>query len=213
MQNTYAQNKEDLFVIDYFGDFKGVLLEIGANDGITLSNSKLLIENGWKADLIEPGYEPCYKLVFMYIFDDNGNANENVKVWDYGIGEKNERVDFWESDNHIPNGKDIGLVSTTNFEETKRWPNVKFTKRQIMLQTFEKHCQNSNKIKFDFISIDCEGSEWSILQQIDLDKVGCKCLCIEWNSKPELFRLFRDYCGKFGLHPVHQNNENLIFVK
>lgn len=202
---TYAQNKEDQFILDYFGDFKGTLLEIGANDGITFSNSKLLIDNGWKGDLIEPGYEACKKLTFMYL------GSDNVNIWDYGVGEKNEWVDLYESENHVPNGKDVGLVSTINFEETKRWPGVKFNKNKIMLQTFEKHCSNSKRSKFDFISIDAEGMEWTILQQIDLEAVGCKALCVEYNGDRSLLKLFTGYCKGYKLGLM--NAENLLFIK
>lgn len=210
---AYSQNNEDEFVLNYFGDYKGTVLEIGANDGVTFSNSRLLIENNWEADLVEPGYEPCKQLTFMYLGD-----SEKVRVYAFGIGAKNEKVDFWESDAHVPNGDDIGLVSTTDFEETKRWPDVKFTKRKIILQTFKKFCKDiihfhpdRNPIKFDFISIDAEGYDWKILQQINLEEVGCKCLCIEWNSNPELLKLFSDYCKGFTLKV--QNAENLIFCR
>jgi hypothetical protein len=202
MQNTFSQNKEDLFVLDYFGDYKGTLLSIGENDGITFSNSRLLIENGWGAILVEPGIagDDLHDLYFN---------NSKVSVFRFGIGSKHDTIRFWESGSHVENGTDRGLVSTTDFEETKRWPNVTFVEKDIIVLPF---CAFEKDGPFDFISLDTEGNDWKILQQIDLEKVGCKCLCIEWNSKPELFRLFRDYCGKFGLFCVHQNAENLIFT-
>ena len=200
--NSYAQSQEDLFIINYFGDYKGTLLDIGANDGRTFSNSKLMIENGWSAHLLEPGsifteLQLCHA------------TNHNVNCYNYGLGKHDEVVHFWESDAHVLNGSDRGLVSTCNFEETKRWPNVKFTKRKVQLCSWATFA--GLRLKFDFISIDVEGHEWEILQQIPLDEVGCKCLCIEWNSNPELLKLFSDYCKGFrvGL----QNAENLIFVK
>ena len=50
----YSQNGEQLIIEKYFGDFKGILLDIGANDGETLSNSRSLIKKGWQAVLVEP---------------------------------------------------------------------------------------------------------------------------------------------------------------
>jgi FkbM family methyltransferase len=199
---SYSQNGEDLFVKDYFGDYKGTLLDIGANDGITFSNSRLLIENGWKAILVEPGYVASDKLAHLY------RNSENVIVCGFGIGEKEERVDFWESGNHVPNGKDIGLVSTTNFEETKKWPGVEFTKHTIGLVPFE-FIEVSKP--FDFISIDAEGYDWKILQQINLEAVGCKVLCIEYNGDRDLLKLFTDYCKGFKIGLI--NAENIIFIK
>lgn len=208
---SYAQNKEDLFVLDYFKLYQGTLLEIGSNDGITLSNSNLLIEHGWKAVLVEPG-DTFTELVKLHLF------NKKVRSYNVGIGSETGLFNFWESESHVPNGIDRGLVSTLYFEETKRWPDVKFKEKSIWIQSWDNFynevCErNGVQAVLDYISIDAEGEDWKILQQIDLEKVGCKCLCIEWNSKPELFRLFRDYCSNFGLFPVHQNNENLIFCK
>lgn len=203
MQTTYSQSREDLFVLNYFGDYRGRLLDIGANDGITFSNSRLLIENGWGAVLVEPG-DVVRELFDLYY------QNENVDVYNYGIGYKFETVHFWESGAHVPNGKDIGLVSTTNFEETKRWPDVGFKERLIDLVPFSRV---ERYIPFDFISIDAEGSDLLILQQIDFDKVGCRCLCIEHNGDEKLLFLYRRYCDKFGMKEALINGENIIFVK
>ncbi|MEO6633733.1 MAG: hypothetical protein ABIN13_18470 [Mucilaginibacter sp.] len=83
----YSQNNEDEFVLKYFGSFKGTLLEIGANDGADLSNSKLLIENGWHAHLVEPG-STCADLFLRH------SLNPNVHIYNYGIGDRDEKVNF-----------------------------------------------------------------------------------------------------------------------
>lgn len=196
---SYSQNKEDLFVLNHFGKYKGTLLEIGANDGVTLSNSKLLIENGWKSHLVEPGIIN-EKLFAMY------NNNENVTIHNFAIGNTYGRVKFWESGCHVPNGNDSGLVSAMDYSETKRWPNVEFIEREINVAPFSILEEYS---PFDFISIDAEGMDWHILKQIDLQAIGCRCLCIEWNSDLELLKLFTEYCKGFKL--VVKNAENLIF--
>lgn len=198
-----SQNSEDQFVLGQF-DAPGVLLEIGANDGITFSNSKLLIELGWEAYLIEPG-SICGELYLLH------KSNPKVHVYSYGIGEREEKVKFWESGAHVKGGVDTGLVSTTNFEETKRWPDVEFREREIQLVPWNKWYKSIDQPKFDFISIDTEGNDLLILEQIDLEKVGCRCLCVEWNSKHELLEKFVDYCVGYKL--AHFNAENLIFCK
>lgn len=202
---SYAQNGEDLFVLEYFGDFKGELLDIGANDGMTFSNSRLLIEIGWDAHLLEPGS------IFDELYDNYKTKPLTVAVHNFGIGEKSEVVQFYESGPHIKNGKDKGLVSTTDYQETLRWTDVEFIEKNIQLVTFENFYDFVERPKFDFISLDAEGMDWQILQQIDLDAVGCKVLCIEWNSKPELLKLFTDYCKGFRIGLM--NAENLVFVR
>lgn len=204
--NTYAQNSEDLIIAQYFGDYKGTLLEVGANDGITFSNSKLLIELGWNAHLFEPG-SVCGGLIILH------QGNDNVHIYNTGIGEKEEVVKFWESGAHVPFGNDKGLVSTINKNEATKWPHVDFIEREIQLITFPLWWDYQGRPKLDFISIDCEGVDWLILRQINLINVGCKALIIEWNGLHDLFMLFSQYCYSAGMKLIHQNNENLIFVK
>lgn len=207
--NTYSQNAEDLLILNYFGNFKGTLLEIGANDGQTLSNSLLLIENGWNAHLIEPGRKVFDKLYVLHEF------NERVKMYNYGIGYHSETVKFYESGAHVLNGSDLGLVSSIGYAETERWrkSGVQFDECEIQLNTFADFYKFCSSEIFDFISIDAEGLDWEILQQINLTDVGCKALCIEWNSLDALHVGYTDYCALHGLKLAHKNAENLIFVK
>lgn len=215
----YSQSNEDEFVLDYFinrynikdihqpgmfDDF--ALLEIGANDGTTFSNSKLLIENGWKAYLLEPGCI-CGDLIMSH------QGNQKVHIFNYGIGECDGMVSFWESGAHVLHGKDKGLVSTTNFKETLRWPHVEFEEREIQLVSFDNFYNHAERPGFDFISIDAEGQDWIILQQIDLNIVGCRCLCIEHNGDQSLIANYINYCLDFGFREALRNGENIIFVK
>jgi FkbM family methyltransferase len=205
MLKTYSQNKEDLFILNYFGKFKGRLLEIGANDGVTLSNSKLLIDNGWNGVLLEPG------LIYQSLNKLYPDGCVNVCAINTGIGLKNDIVTFYESGAHIKNGSDRGLVSTTDYNETLKWrkSGVPFKETKIRLITYAELLKQTNNPTFDFISIDAEGMDWEILQQIDL--ANTKCLCIEWNSDTDLYRLFTDYCKGFKV--AVKNAENLIFTR
>lgn len=200
--HSYSQNREDLFVLDYFKGFKGTLLEIGANDGRTLSNSLLLIENGWKAHLVEPSS------VYNDICALHGD-NPRVTVYNFGIGAYDEVLELHESGCHVPNGADKALVSTFNTSEMSRWPGVEFKSKPVQLVSWETFA--GNRQTFDFISIDAEGYDWEILQQIDLTLTSC--LIIEWNSIEALKVTFIDYCASYGLKLAHVNAENLIFTR
>lgn len=204
--NTYSQNSEDLLILQYFGNYKGTLLEIGANNGTELSNSKLLIEQGFAAHLIEPG-RPFSDLVKLHY------TNPKVHLYNYAIGESESVTTFYESGAHVLGGNDSGLVSSLDFDETLRWRNsgVAFTETTVQVKSFADFYKEAGEPQLDFISIDVEGFEWAILQSIDLKKVGCKCLCIEWNGILHKKRLFTEYCKNFGLSLSHLNNENLIF--
>jgi len=201
-----SQNKEALIVSNYFRGKKGTVLDIGANDGITFSNSYDLIKSGWSGVLIEPGNE-FTKLSELY------EGNENVSIYNVGIGKENKIVKFYQSGAHIKNGNDSGLVSTVNKSETERWKQngVEFTEQKIKLVTFDWLLKKHST--FDFITIDAEGNDWDILQQIDFNKVGCKCLCIEWNMSADLQAKYFNYVKGYGFREIHRNRENLIFAK
>lgn len=206
---SYAQNGEDLFLLDYFKGEKGIILDLGANDGVTFSNSKLLIDSGWKAHLIEPSYV-CNQLALDYM------ANHNVRVYKIGIGTHNKWMTLYESAAHVPGGADRALVSTLKPEETERWKaaGVQYQERQVEVMTFKRWFKiivAKWPKQFDVISLDVEGFEWEILQQINLEFVGCKILIIEWNGKQDLYDKFVGYCKGYKL--AVKNNENLIFVK
>lgn len=203
---SYAQNKEDEFIANYFGDHKGTLLSIGENNGIDLSNARTLLEDGWAGHLVEPS-SVFYDLKRLYL------GNEKVHCYNVAIGEQQGIVDFYESGAHVPNGTDKALVSTLDFNETQRWSGVQFNKIKVNVIPFNFLWEMTDFAKFDFISIDAEGHDLLILEQIDLAAVGCKCLIIEHNGNKNLLEAYKGYCRNFGLVAVVENAENVVFIK
>lgn len=205
---SYSQNQEDLFVLNYFQNKTGNLLDIGANEGITFSNSRLLIENGWTGHLVEPGsvYSDLHSL-----YADS----PNVHTHNFGIGEEEKVVKFYESGAHVAGGTDQGLVSTVNEAETVRWrlAGVEFKETEIYIINWLDFYTSIGSPKFDFVSADVEGEEWNILKQMDLAAIGCSCVCIEFNGHLDLKMQFVNYCTMFGMKLALENRENLIFVK
>jgi len=209
----YSQNSEDVFLLDFwkqkFGNSKGTLLDVGANDGKTLSNSLLFIENGWKAHLFEPSNPTFQKLVELH------KGNENVRCYNCGLSNETGMKLFYESGTLLNDG-DVDLVSTTQDSEFNKWKGrVSFTESLAFFYNWQdwiKFALVENE-KFDFVSIDAEGEDWKILSQIDLTKHDCKILCVEWNSIPENDRLFTHYANSHNLFEIQRNAENIIFAK
>lgn len=205
----YSQNNEEKIILDYFGsEFTGMVLDIGANDGKTLSNSLACIERGWSALLLEPSEKAFNKLHDLHC------ANMYAVTYKLGIGTKTGFVNFYSSGEHLGQG-DTDLLSTAKESELKRWDgtNNKFEKTEVLLSTFEDFLKLllPETKKFDLISIDVEGLDYDVLIQIDLNEVKCKMLIVETNSIDD--QKYIDYCLKFGMKLHHKNHENLIFVK
>ncbi|QNI30773.1 FkbM family methyltransferase [Alloacidobacterium dinghuense] len=53
-RRSFSQFGEDLFLRDYFGDRKGLYIEVGGNHPFSLSNTYLLYRMGWRGLVIEP---------------------------------------------------------------------------------------------------------------------------------------------------------------
>lgn len=207
----YGQNKEDevinsLITAKYGSDFKGTILDLGANDGITLSNSRYFIENGWSAVLVEAGKLPFSKLM--------NTIQPNTIAINCAIGNQDGWLTFYESTNLL-NADDVGLVSSLVADETQRWRNagIGFHEYEVACFTWESflnthHLKNKN---FDIISIDIEGMDYDVLVQMNLTELDCKVLCVEFNGKE--MNKYVEYAEKHGMKLMHQNAENLIFLK
>lgn len=207
----YGQNNEDKIINDYIlekhgSNYIGTVLEIGANDGITLSNSKFFRDLGWQGFLVEAGKTPFDKLV--------KNVVRNCKCYNVALGSENCKLKFYESGDLL-GLKDTGLVSTLIMDETIRWrrSGVTFEEHEVDCLTWNSFLERYNLTEqsFNIISIDIEGMDYIVLNQIDLNKVNCEVVCVEFNGKQK--DIFVDYCQKFDMRLIHQNNENLIFVK
>jgi FkbM family methyltransferase len=205
----YTQNNEEQIFIDYFKNKNPselCILDIGANDGKTFSNSLRLIELGWSAILIEPSPRAFERLSARH------SNNQKVTCFPLAISNSNGVVTLRESSSLITQN-DVALVSSLKQEETIKWlqSNVRFQSVDVMsvdFKTFYEICPIKN---FDLISIDVEGFDYEVLSQINLESVGCKCLCVEFNGKNK--DGFVNYVNQFGLRLISENYENLIFVK
>lgn len=194
----FSQNNEEIAIHNYFGNHKGTFLDIGAHDGKALSNTWALSQNGWSGVCIEPSPEIFERLKKNY-FD-----NSLVKCFEIGIGKETKKATFYNNPEYY---------STTSIYDMDKWAAAgqKFTQTEIQMYDFKTFLEISPITHFDFISLDAEGLDWEILQQMDLKELQCKMICVEWNGFN--FDRFNNYITNFGLHLAHQNNENLIYKK
>jgi FkbM family methyltransferase len=205
---AYGQNSEDLRLKEYFeGEDPSSLtvLDIGANDGRTFSNSLLVIEMGWNACLVEPSPKALEKLTAEHI------RNTRVHIFPYAISKFTGQATFYESGTLLNIG-DVALVSTLNAAETRSWKsvNVVFEPTTVQCKTFGAFLMDSPIKRFDAITIDCEGEDLDILRQMNLGTLGCRFLIVEFNGKDQ--SLYEIYASHFGMKLIHTNPENLIFV-
>ncbi len=197
----YSQNNEEEIILKYFGEDKGTFLDIGANDGVTLSNTKALLDRGWQGVYVEPSPKAFERL------KENIKNYANVYAYPFALGTKNGMVTLHESSGLL-GPDDIALVSTIKPIEMERFRgSVLYTPTEVKCFRWKTFKNRLKYKKFDFISIDIEGAELDVLPQIDLS--GTRMVCVEWNGKNKL--AFTEICAGFTL--VAENPENLIFTR
>lgn len=201
-----GQNKEDKVLSEFFGQYVGTLLSIGENNGQDLSNVLHFLDKGWGGDLVE-----CSPQVFPSLSNLH-QYNNKVFCHEVAIGNKNGRVVLYDSGELLGTG-DRALVSSTDFNETKRWAslNMPFNEVEVDMVTFDTFLtEHAHYKKFDLISVDAEGMDIIILRQMELDQLGCKALVIEHNSIPANVAIIREYTRPFGFKEIGYNQENII---
>jgi FkbM family methyltransferase len=198
---SYSQNKEEEVILNYFNGHVGTFVDLGANDGITFSNTRALAERGWKGVLIEPDPVAFSKLKELY------KGHKGIYCYDYAISGHNGKAMLQTSSSLLKKG-DMGLVSTFHGSEMDRFKSV-VTYEPVEVKTFKwKTAINRWQIKkFDFISMDIEGDELSVLPDIDLSET--KLVCIEFNGKQDLKTEYEKYLSGFKL--LYTSGENLIY--
>lgn len=209
MNISYSQNGEDLIIEEYFKSLNldnPRLLDLGANDGITLSNSYKLLQNGkWHGVLVEPSHEAYRRL-------QENLHGLSVNLLNVAVGEIDGVTDFMESGVHFSNGTDVALVSTINEADYNKWKHTtSWKKYQVTVVTMKTLFEKIGHNKFDFISMDIEGMDLQVLKQMDLSQMEVKCICVEHNGKD--IDLYVNYCKKHGLIEISRNAENIIFIK
>jgi FkbM family methyltransferase len=207
VKQFFGQNKEDKTIADYFGIFKGTLLSVGENDGTTFSNVFYFILRGWKADLVEPSTRAYRKLCKLH------SGRPEVHIHKIAIGAKTEESVFFDS-GELEGIGDTSLVSTLNSEEIKKWPQTQFSQTTVSAYSFQDFMDSiSCYKKYDLISIDAESMDYTILSQVDLGKLGCRCVIVEFGGSGELRSKMSAHCAKYGLYLSQETPENLIFTK
>jgi FkbM family methyltransferase len=166
-----SQLGQDLKVIDFYkGKKNGYFVEVGANDGTTLSNSFLLEKSyGWKGICCEPN--PCQ---FQKLIKNRPNSS----CCEYAIyGKSNEVVSF-----DIANDNSLLSGISNNIDIHKK--SVDKNKDTILVKTMslEDVLDKYKAPRFiDYISIDTEGSEYEILKPFNFNKYIFGLIDVEHN--------------------------------
>ena len=233
---NHSQHNQDLFVL-YFTNYlgkKGFFAEIGAGDGISISNTYLLEKIGWTGIIVDP----------VDYNNENTKLRKCIKDNRCVYSKTGLKVSFAEVPFRpvVPGGpqtqnfsailKDAShpYINQTNntFGDGIGSAPVPLKVRDVetvSLNDLLKQYNAPNKI--DYISIDTEGSEFEIISNFDFNKYDVEIFTIEHNHsnfRQDLLTLlnYRGYfrmpdLGQGGFTPVYDDwfikNNNIILKK
>ena len=191
---SFSQLEQDRWVIAMCsGRTNGRFAEIGAFDGVSLSNTFILEKQfRWGGVLIEPNQNLFDKLKITRealclnkaAYFRTGEILSFVPSAEYGT-----LADYAESDGHAEKRRDTIALEGLTQVETITWDDI------VQQEDF-------SLVGFDYISLDTEGSEWDILRTIDLDKYKVPLFTIEHNFVADKRSLINEYMKKNGYKSV-----------
>jgi len=173
LKNFYrskAQIFQDLFVLFMTNEkMGGYFVEFGATNGISLSNSYLLEKSfGWDGILAEPAR--CWHAELT----ENRKCKIETKcVWD----KSDEQIEFNEV-----SSKELSTVNAYSGSDdhflNRQTGEVYLVETISLNALLEKH---GAPREIDYLSIDTEGSELTILSNFDFSKYNIRIITVEHN--------------------------------
>lgn len=215
---SYSQNAEDLFIIDAGIEVRSVL-DIGANDGIRSSNSRIFIERfDAKALLVEPDPEAFCQLFNLYkqhpnvallhaaMVADAPASGRAINFYQFGDTLKSTGSEFYRNLCPVPPRGMFGMATIGWYE---------------MLHWYNLLSQDGGCARFDLISIGAEGATLELAECMpEVLLSHAKAIIVEHalvaapgiGRQKASMKAFSGITSR-GFRAAHQTYENLIFLR
>lgn len=208
-KDGHSQYGQDVVVFDLLGKpSQGVFLDIGANDGISFSNSLLFEEKGWAGVCVEP-----HPVIFETL-----KKNRHCHQLNACIADKDRIVNFLvvEGKSHMLSGILEFLDERHQARIDKEVAETGGCKRTIEIEALSPATllKRFELDRVDYLSIDTEGCELAILKTFDFKKTPVRIIGVENGARsPELFRYLSSVGYTLvkcvGCDEIYQRNESL----
>jgi FkbM family methyltransferase len=166
---SHAQFEEDRILAEIFKGREGVCVEVGANDGRTGSASYLFEQRGWRCLLVEP----IPSLV------EEIRKHRACRVVNCAASSSEGEAQFFVAEN-------VEAVSSLDVSpERAEWiEKAGGTVKEITVRTatLDSLLEEAGFGRLDFVTIDVEGHELSVLEGFDLDRYRPRVVILEDNS-------------------------------
>lgn len=186
----YAQGMEDMYLFRIFGrQHRGFYIDVGANDGIFVSNTCALYKQGWRGICVEPNPQ-AYALLKTR---RPGDACLNVAVGD--------SVGSIELSWH-------GAI--TEGSAVRAGPPAGHSCRVELTTLARVLAEHPAPAEIDLLTIDVEGMEHHVLQGMDWTAYRPRLVIVEYNSEGQVNHEAFDLLLQRGYRPVLINRWNIF---
>ncbi len=172
-------------------------LDIGAYDGLTFSNTRALVEQGWIGAMVEPGLDAFQKLLRNY-----GESPAGIELINAAVSTVRHLEPFWNNPT---------CYSTTEGANLRKWkPTEPFSRRYyVPTITFEDLAPYIGDF-LEVVSIDTEGTSVELLLYFPMEKYRPKVFIVEHDGRLDTCLNFAQrYCYDI----VMENAENVVIVR
>lgn len=209
MIERFSEHGEEKIIESFFNKkLGGIVLEVGARNGITDSNSRDLIKNyTWTGILIEPDRRQFLELCKNY------EKSDRVFLFNNVLGEKSGKEIVFhiveDSGSHPSAGH--GTYSESFKNRAERMSKIRYTKSETMItKTMTEILLSLGITKVDYISIDCEGTDLEVLEGLDLNVIDVSMISIEPSAGTQI--VTRIFDSK-GYRLYNRTRGNVFYVK
>jgi FkbM family methyltransferase len=161
-KKSYAQDGEDVALSAFFEEkkgYKGFFIDVGAHHPIRFSNTWMFYQKGWKGINIDPTPRS------MRWFHKIRSRDINLEI---GIGAHSGNMTFFCFNEPALNTFDEGVAKSRDTRNPYYITNKVSVPIKTLAEVLDKYLPTSTTI--DFLSVDVEGFDLSVLKSNDWSK-------------------------------------------
>lgn len=199
----YSQNDEQQAILRYFDSSKGRFLDIGAYDGVRLSNTRALLELGWSGVYVEPS-----PLNLINLSRNCEAFADRVHIVQAAVSNRRGLSEFF-----IDTAPDREWSTTINRDLLASGSVIAPRALRTSVATISIH-DLQDLGPYDLVSLDAEWEDLKILHDwFFMPGIrGPRMICVEARNAAEREEM-RGLLEHEGYATYHQTHENLLMTR